>query len=400
MARPVSTGRLRVGATAAPAEAEQIGLGRPITALRPTVVPRDIVLANNVWPRSGGDRRNSSRVQVVGPSEGRIHRRLPLPQPDRAQPERLCGFGGIAVAPDRSLRVAKAGMLTAMSPEGDVLWSRVLLDGRQLPEYHSAPVALQSGAVVITLQRRSIAVDARGHISSLVRPRHWRQLDDSGPSPNLTRHGALILICPTGDVAYVRRGRWQDIGVFGYAIVPPAVYDDGSLAIAGYSYKGLCRVRLDGTVLWQTPLRDADLLPTLNDQQVVAVGSLNDHLSAFFASDGQQVGNYRRAACFAEYVDGGWIALSKTHVARLTSQGRVVWEQPVEKRDLWRRSPQPVVDSSGRAYVAATDGLACFGANGTRLFALQMAANQLLGLSIVAEGTLACIVDDDLLLIV
>jgi hypothetical protein len=127
-----------------------------------------------------------------------------------------------------------------------------------------------------------IAVD--GHIDDLVE--FEEPMDDSGLPANITHAGWPVVSSLHGTVYLLGDGRWVAIGDYGYDIVCPALYDDDSLAIAGYGGAGFCRVDLDGAIRWQSQLREVDLVPTVNRRQVAAVGSVNDGVSAFFAPDG------------------------------------------------------------------------------------------------------------------
>jgi hypothetical protein len=157
---------------------------------------------------------------------------------------------------------------------------------------------------------------------------------------------------------------------------------------------------LTGEFVWKTSFHEADLLPTLNRQQIAAVGSLNDKLSMFFAPDGQVLGTYQRAAIFAQHLDDTWIAFAGNNIARLTSTGHLLWDRavPIYKAYGWS-DLQPIVDREGYVYLLSADGIMCLDPEGAEVFAVPANGAQLLGLSIVAEDTLACIVNDELWLI-
>ena len=177
----------------------------------------------------------------------------------------------------------------------------------------------------------------------------------------------------------------------------PALYDDDSLAIAGYYGTGFCRVDLDGTIRWQSQLREADLVPTVNRRQVAAVGSVNDGVSAFFAPDGTRVGHYAQAAVFAAYGDD-WVALSKTRLARLSPEGTELWGQDVSMQRVRGRIVQPVVDAEGYIYVRHDEGLRCCNAEGRTVFEVALPTTRPDPLSIIAPGTIALVSEDELLI--
>ena len=99
-------------------------------------------------------------------------------------------------------------------------------------------------------------------------------------------------------------------------------------------------------------LLQADLLPTINHAQIVAGGSLNNHLSAFFAPDGKPIGEYSHATLFAEYIEGGWIALSKQRLARLTVNGSKIWSIAVDTTESWLfGAQQPIIECDGYIFM-------------------------------------------------
>lgn len=354
-----------------------------------------MTLARTCWPRSGYDEGNRSHVPVRGPERDRIARRIQLPRTADHDNSGRRG-GGIAVVPDGSWRVAAAGMLHALSPSGDLRWSRPLRDGRNAAPYHSAPLALDDGDVILTLAHAAVRYDEHGRLRR--RTRSADGLDDSGVSPNLTRAGVLVTGSPIGDVLLLESGGWRSLGTFGYDIVPPSVYADGSLAIAGYAGKGLCRVQPDGQTLWQAAPRDADLPVTINQAQVAAVGSVNDQRSWFVAPDGHGIGEYDHAALFAEYPDGGWAALASGRLARLTPEGEERWWRPLQAEVNWRTS-QPIIDADGRLYATAADGVVCYDGDGRSVSATVTGASQPFAFCMVAEGVLACLTDSECLML-
>lgn len=362
------------------------------------------MLADSIYPRQGVDGGNRSQVRGLGPRQAQTVTRFLLPPPLGTVSERLTRHGGVAVCADGTLRVAKNGVLTALTLTGELLWIYQLAEAEaeadQEPlEYHSAPVTLASGSTLVTLQRTFVIVDAEGEKKHQIK--NGDGFDDSGLAPNLTRRGQLIATSINGRVAVATRRRWKTVGHFGYDILPPAVYNDGSLAIAGYAWTGFCRVKLDGTFVWQTDFREADLLPCINRQQIAAVGALNENRSLFFAPDGQEVGSYDRAAVFAEHLDGTWIAYSGGVVARLTGTGQRIWEQAAGLEHvayIWSNY-QPIVDRAGCVYLVGADGIMGLDPDGAALFTVPTDGVQVIGLSLVAEQTLACIVNDELWLV-
>jgi outer membrane protein assembly factor BamB len=179
-----------------------------------------------------------------------------------------------------------------------------------------------------------------------------------------------------------------ELGCFGYDILPPAIYADNTLAIAGYYGTGFCRIGLDGQQVWTTEFAEADLLPTINSHSVAAVGSLNDETSAFFSSEGKFLGTYARASIFAEYSPEAWIARSHQYVAQLTVEGQECWGVPLHDDANWGHC-QPIVDGQGRIYVLDDANLLCLTGEGNVVFTTKLQENSQGGLSCISPGKLA-----------
>lgn len=359
------------------------------------------VLAASLWPRQGYDFGNRSQVPAPGPTQGRIMAQFALPTPAEGTPERAYKYGGIAVLPDATLRVAYAGMVTALTPDGTILWTQELVDtgeedDESHPMYHSAPVALATGEVVISLPHSYIVISREGTV-------HLQQKmdgnDDSRYAPNLTPQGALILTSMFGEIRLVVDTQPQEMEpTFGYDIVPPAVYADGSLAVAGYYGTGFCRVQIDGQFCWRTNFHEADLLSTVNHQDIAAVGSVNDQCSRLFSPTGQQIGEYSRAAVFASQGEELWLARSGAHLAQLNAFGQVQWEQELPVINHPELS-QPITDNQGRIYLATEQGVTAWDASGRQLFHLPSGPTLPHSLALIAPATLACLAAGNLLLI-
>ncbi|HEY1348709.1 MAG TPA: hypothetical protein VGF67_03680 [Ktedonobacteraceae bacterium] len=308
------------------------------------------------------------------------------------------------VLPDETLRVCHAGMLSAVTLDGTILWQVDLrsLVREKVHWISSLPTALQTGETLLFQPDHLLLVDQAGG----VRRQTYRLPDgngragpdDSGGSPNLTKSGLLILSSPSGEVYLFRDNEWQEIGCFGYDIVTPAVYPDHSLAIAGYAGLGFCRVSLDGAIQWTTSFYDADLPPTLNQEQIAAVGSLNDGCSAFFTPDGKQIGSYSHAAKFAVSPDGGWVALSKQRLSRLTCDGKELWGRDICPADNLGGIEQPLVDQDGFIFIRQKDGFLCCNAHGQTAFEVTLSLPPQGLLSIIAPGVLAYAQEHELFL--
>ncbi|MFT6928222.1 MAG: hypothetical protein ACJAZP_003872 [Psychromonas sp.] len=336
-------------------------------------------LAQSYWPRTGCDRANRSHVGIPGPDHGNILFEVQLPhnQSEIDYHER----GGCVVTDTMTLRVAYDRFLSSITLTGEILWSV------ELPDIlHAFPVALQGGSCLVSLGNTICVYSDSG--DCVFQHDIEEQLDDSGVSPNLTDTGDLILGCTDGLVFCLDAMEVKEVVDFGYDILPPAIYPDNSLAISGYHGVGFCRVRLSGQKVWTTDFKCADLLPTINRQNVSAVGSLDDEKSAFFSADGDLLGTYPRAAIFAEYSSQAWIARSHKYLAKLTASGQECWGYKLHDDSNWGHC-QPIVDSQGRIYVVDDDKLLCFSGDGQIVFATDIQGSYWGGLSCIFPGKLA-----------
>jgi hypothetical protein len=365
-------------------------------------------LAQTAWPRFGCDRANSSLLNIVGPHSAPSWKRIVLPSSGADPNSARKTTGGVIVMPDNTLRVLSGGVLSVVAFEGTILW-QIDLRKRVSKDSHwiaSLPTALESGEALLLLPREMLLIDGAGK----VRVQHYRVIsdatvstnrvfpEDSGYSPNLTYNGQTV-VTPSGGEVYLLEGNgWREMGVYGYDVLTPAIYPDNSLASAGYARQGFCWVAPDGTIIWRTALHEADLLPTLNRDEVAAIGSLNEKRSAFFRPDGQQLGEYPHAATFAVYPDGGWIALSKERLARLTLEGKELWSRAIEHADTYTWVEQPVVDKDGFIFVREQEGYQCLDAQGKVVFEVRLARPTEGLASIVASGVIAYVQEGELVL--
>jgi hypothetical protein len=351
------------------------------------------VLASTPWPRSAGDAGNRRRFSAVGPAAPRLSEPLFLPalRPVDTEPSPL--DGGV-VADDGALRVVHGDCLSAVELDGTVRWTvsvmalaaaivrppedpdergeaapaPVIDDPGPRRRVRSLPTALAGGRTLLGLGDGAVIVDPHGAVEAQV----WQPLmDDSGPSLGVTRAGVPILSTIAEGVFAWEPGGLRRLGAFGYDIVPPAIYPDDSLAIAGYSGSGFCRVGLSGERVWSTELKEADLLPTINRSQHAAVGSRNDRCSVLYSAYGDTLGVHPCAAVFAEYNDGGWIAVSDCAVARIDSSANKIWWAEIATSLRWGVLG-PIVDLGGYIYVQDGESLIALDPNGTARFSLWL----------------------------
>jgi hypothetical protein len=197
----------------------------------------------------------------------------------------------------------------------------------------------------------------------------------------------LVATSPGGEVYRRDEDRWVELGAFGYDILPPAVFSDRSLGIAGYAGYGYCRVALDGTVRWRSGFAEADLLVTVSSAQHSAVGSVNDGRSELYAPGGELLGRYEEPAIFSEHLDGGWVALSDGAVARLAVDGTVLWRHALHVKRGWG-GLQAITDARGHVYVPCEDGVVALSAAGEPLFSTSLPGGTL-AMALVAPQQLA-----------
>lgn len=341
-------------------------------------------LADSPWPRTGGDRGNRSNSSLSGPVAGRILHQVPLASAG------LDGPPAVVVASDGTLRVTCGGTLFGVEASGVVLWSL------PIGERHSAPVALAEGRALLTARDTLLVVDSEGRKELVLHCEF--HCDDSGPSPNLSWAGEPIVSSPTGDVCILREGEWHEIGAFGYDVLPPAIYHDGSLAISGYYGDGFCRVQPSGKVVFRTRFKEADLLPCLNREQVAAVGALNVHESCFVDHAGKVLGSYPEACVFADYTSD-WVALERAScLSRITSAGKILWRRELPLVTDWGLR-QPVVDATGRIYAAVVGGVAALDSEGNSLFVLQDGTDRAGPPAIIQPGQIAMVSGQRLLFV-
>lgn len=359
------------------------------------------ILASTLWPRSAGDAGNRRRFAAIGPRAPRLSAPFFLPALRAADSEPSPIDGGV-IAEDGSLRVIHGDCLSAVELDGTVRWTRAVRDldaaivippvaaivaddadqgveGEDRSEevavpagpprlVRSLPTALAGGHTLLGVTRGAVIVDARGEVVAQVAQ---ELMDDSGPSPCVTGAGVPVLSTIAEGVFAWEPGGLRRLGTFGYDVVPPAVYRDDSLAVSGYAGRGFCRVTLAGEVVWTTELAEADLLPSINSSQHAAVGSRNDRCSALYGASGATLGIHPCAAVFAEYPDGGWIAVSDCAVARIDSSANKIWWAEIATTLRWGVLG-PIVDPEGMIYVQDGESLVALDADGTAKFSVWL----------------------------
>lgn len=355
-------------------------------------------LAKSSWPRSGCDKANRSHATIPGAKIGRIACEFELPNPNIEMDEYFCHSSACVITDTMELRVIHRGALFAISLDGNILWSVELRDNKGQPyEDWSSPVALENGACLVAFPDSGCVHIYNDQGECLEQRAFDNMLDRSGYPPNITNDGNLIISSTSGEVFLSNSTQMITLGIFGYDILTPAIYSDDSLAIPGYYGTGFCRVSVSGEIIWRTDFADADLLPTINKQNIVAVGSLNEGKSAFYTEEGKLLGTYDRAAIFAEYSPDAWIALSEQYVAKLTLSGSEIWGHSLQESGLGYN--QPIVDSLGHVYLIDNGTLLCFSGEGQLVFEIDIYSLDISGLCCVSSGKMACVAQGKLVII-
>ncbi len=345
-------------------------------------------LAKSIWPRSGGDAGNTARSDRAGPSRGEVAWRVELPPRALVRHARR----GVVVGEDGLLRAVANGWLVGVELGVGIRWATRIDD----PDCCSLPTALADGTTVLGTSRGMALHGCSGELLRFI-PSEL-PLDDSGSSPAVTRGGALLATCPTGELLRLEGEAWVAVGDYGYDLVPPALFADDTLAVAGYAGAGYCRVRLDGQRVWRTELKDADLLPVVSSRQDSAAGSVNDEVTHFYREDGARLGVYPRAAIVSEH-PSGWAALSDGELALLDPGGAPLWTRPLAFERRGWGVQQAIVDGAGNLYAPTARGVVSFAADGRERFATELEGARGSALALVEEGAFALFAGDALLIL-
>jgi|JI10StandDraft_1071094.scaffolds.fasta_scaffold12263_6 hypothetical protein len=319
---------------------------------------RAFQLAASLWPRAGGDRRNSGRVACAGPVAGRVVAEVALPT------SRLAWRGaGLAVADDGAVLVVADGHLVRVGVDGAIASVSDL--AACLAEVDSAaavvtnraltpPVALADGSTLVIVPPHALRFGPDGAL--IGSDDLGEMVDDSGLAPNLTHAGGLVITRISGGVDVSLDGRPVPVGSFGDDIVPPALHADDAMVIAGYAGAGLVCVAADGTRRWRAKLADPDLVPSIDRDGFVAAGSLSARRSIIVDAVGRTVGRLGRAAVFAEAEGGDWFARSADGLWRVGRDGAPRWVHPLDEVDLGWGARAPIADRAGVVHVVTARG--------------------------------------------
>ena len=342
----------------------QIGCTR-VSSVSSKVMSEGLRLAKSDWPRTGRDLRNSALAPFEGASEGTIILDLELPV-----------SGSVVLSESGDFLIAGNGIVAKVASGGELLWKQKLSD------FCSAPLALECGLILVNACHRSYLLDAHGQTV-----RTWEvsdRLEDSGPSPAITRSGHPLLSTCGGGVWLGLDNGVKELGLFGFDTLPPAVLETGEIALAGYYDSGPCLLGADGAVLWKDlDFKEADSLVSSNRFGEIAFGVLNTKQSVVLDIKGARCFESSFVATFSEHPDG-WIAVSEGVVRLLSRVGKELWSVRLPVRRGFGLE-QAVCDCLGRVYVPCQGGLAALDWHGGLLFRLKTGVEQPRNLALIKD---------------
>ena len=165
----------------------------------------------------------------------------------------------------------------------------------------------------------------------------------------------------------VRDGLGQELGSFGYDVLPPAVLLTGEIAIAGYYGSGACLINERGESLWARPdFREADSLVSVNRFNEIAFGNLNEGESLVVTKSGVDVFKIPFYGTFSEHPDG-WVIAGRGLLGLVDRLGQQQWKKAVAN-EIKLGMEQASCDIDGRIYLPVKGGIAAFDRTGEMLF--------------------------------
>ena len=306
-----------------------------------------------------------------GPTRGRILLQVPIPI-----------NGSVVTASDGTFRIAgdrRDGVVLALSTNGKTMWMTTV------DQRCSAPMALLNGVTVVTGFHSVNWIGAGGEVERITPVAV--NVDDSGGSPNVTADGTLVLGACNGEVVVMKGDCCWQVGVYGYDVLPPAVYRNRTLGVGGYAGTGPSRVTLRGETLWSWPeLYDVDGIVSLNQSETMAVSAANRDCTYFLDSNGALLSRVKGTfACGAHR--RGWTAFGKNTLCLLSEDGQLLWQQPLD--GCPEQGRQAASDSVGNIYASSQHGMAAFNEWGVLLFETRLAGPQPDSISLIGQGRAA-----------
>ncbi len=342
-------------------------------------------LANTICPRKGIDTKNSSHISIPGPKKGETIHRIDLPYTSK---EYLSNVGGTVVYNNGDLAIAHGGYLYRVSKEGKIQWVTELVEYNKGDiHYHSTPVLLENEYILVTLGDTILFFDKNGSLKYSLQK---EMLDDSGYSPNVSLKGEIIITTQDNELSIIRKGEIFNLGVFGYDLMPPPIYKDGSIGVAGYLGTGFARVDLNGKIIWKSELIDADGLVVLNTNDFAALHCLNKNISVIFDPNGNQVVTIPKTCTFSVSSSREWIAHSEDSIIKFDGEGKVIWEyQDRTLRGYIYRPPwsiQTLVDGEEFIYSISSNGIISLNTTGEAEFKIDSLQEEPVDFSIIDKN--------------
>ncbi len=371
-------------------------------------------LAVSPCPRTGGDAKKRQRAPVLGPTSAAKRRALPLFEFAQVIPlsseEYAVLMEGSAeeIEPPVSMLsppvVGENGAVYVLAPGAlccvdiqsvSLRWS-CSLSHRSEESMSTAPLALAGGNILCHGTHEVFMVSPQGEIVE-----HWEQedflWDDSRISPNLTPEGLLLLGVMDGELAPgspIQAPLWH--GVFGYDVLAPTVYLDGSFAICAYASRGLCRVAGDtGEIVWQGVLQDADRVATVDVRGRCGAGSVNEQRSVIVDDAGVVLADWNDAGVFSVSPRGIWVFQSESLLICLDENLKELWRFALSAALGWG-GRKPVFDAAGRVYAAGETELVSLAPSGELLWRVAV-SGFVHGFALAGRGLLVAAVGGELI---
>jgi hypothetical protein len=342
--------------------------------------------------RTGLDRRNSSKTELIGPKLGLLIQIVDLPKNDSSYDN-----AAIVVSPN-NFKVINKGMLSSVSNECKILWTHEITEFNNLSsKYTSAPLIKEDGNIIVTGVSTITEFDISGLIVNQIESDFT--LDDSNISPNISDEGLISLTGPAGNLAFLKNGKIIKIADRGYDVLSPPFYPDNSM-LAVFYYNAIYRIDLKGNQIWKNDYKEADMVATINKNNICAVGSKNNKESIIISSSGDIISKYNRPALFSEYSEDEWIALSSDKLAKINNSAEIIWEYKFEEeiKVKWGE-PKPIIDKNLNVYALTSKGLLALDKNGNVLYNLKFNLGVPKAFNIIHEEKIALIIGNNLLLI-
>jgi len=337
-------------------------------------------LSQSIWPRQGYNQQNNSLIPYSGAINGKLLSKIKLPHSLLSE-----GSSSVVVCDDKTLRVVNKGILSAITLVGEVIWSKKIA----FKEFYSSLIALEGNKTLIYTVNTLYIYDKAGEL----------ELEQTLPAmfeytvvpANITYDGYIVIGSRCEGVFLISDKKPMSLNTQGYDTGIPAIDKNNNILIADYSGLGACSFDTNSTKIYSNKTcYDVDLLPVVNSKGITVMGCLNDKMSYFLDTNGNILYKRDVAALYTEYIDGGWIELSKNKITRLTKTYEVEWTRHINLKSIYSLNP-PIVDNQGFIYLSTDDGFFSIKSNGATNYKMP---NKDSVVSIVENGKM-CFVEDD-----